>query len=212
MPSTRLLGCPRTSPICCIYIALHPRYSYRGYYRNSAARFRRVWSREVVVVMRPPFLKERGSNRRSNIVWKLVIQLGSILAVVGTILLATRSPKSIDMLASLRKDNRNSDSGFRFEIEGKVQNVSFRKYSQRQARNIGDIVGWIRNTARGTVEGELASRSSEKRQQMQEWLRTTGSPRSVIQRATFDELTPVQAKQLMETLKDFSIEKTTGRN
>jgi acylphosphatase len=158
--------------------------------------------------MRSFSFKERGCNRRHF--WKAVIRLCFSLALVGTILLSNtgRSTESIDMLASLSKENIG---GFRFEVEGKVQNVSFRKYTQKQAREIGDVVGWIRNTARGTVEGEVVSRSLEKRQHMREWLGKTGSPRSEIRNATFDELPLVQAQKLMNTLEDFVIEQTTRR-
>lgn len=41
-----------------------------------------------------------------------------------------------------------------FEVFGKVQGVSFRKYTLRRASELG-IFGWCRNTSSGTVVGEL---------------------------------------------------------
>jgi acylphosphatase len=101
--------------------------------------------------------------------------------------------------------------GFAFEIHGKVQGVFFRKYTQKQARKIGDLVGWIRNTETGTVEGEVASRSLEKRQSLQTWLRTTGSPKSKIDKADFQELPVSRVQELLHELDDFIVKKTTKR-
>jgi acylphosphatase len=41
-----------------------------------------------------------------------------------------------------------------FEVYGRVQGVSFRAYTEREARKIG-AVGWCRNTSKGTVQGEV---------------------------------------------------------
>ena len=46
------------------------------------------------------------------------------------------------------------------------------------------MVGWVRNTEAGTVEGQLQGPGS-KVAQMQDWLRTTGSPQSKITKAEF---------------------------
>mmetsp|Transcript_1572 Transcript_1572/g.2428 ORF Transcript_1572/g.2428 Transcript_1572/m.2428 type:complete len:169 (+) Transcript_1572:63-569(+) len=101
--------------------------------------------------------------------------------------------------------------GFAFEIYGKVQQVSFRKYTQKQAREIGEIVGWIRNTEKGTVEGEVASRSVGKRQALQEWLRTTGSPKSRIESAHFEDLSFQRAEEMLNEMDDFKVAKTKRR-
>lgn len=99
--------------------------------------------------------------------------------------------------------------GFQFKVEGKVQGVSFRKYTQKKAREVGSVVGWIRNTERGTVEGEVASRSLEKLQILQEWLRMTGSPRSEITKAHFQQLSVEQVQALLTKMDDFEIKETT---
>ncbi|MBN3294899.1 ACYP1 protein, partial [Amia calva] len=46
------------------------------------------------------------------------------------------------------------------------------------------LVGWVQNTKDGTVQGQLQGPSS-KVSAMQEWLRTTGSPKSQITKAEF---------------------------
>lgn len=42
----------------------------------------------------------------------------------------------------------------RFEVFGKVQGVSFRQYTHKQATNL-ELCGWCMNTAQGTVTGEM---------------------------------------------------------
>jgi acylphosphatase len=120
-------------------------------------------------------------------------------------------------LSSESKDNNNNNNnnngigGYSFEIHGKVQGVYFRKYTQTQAREIGDVVGWIRNTSRGTVVGEVASRSSEGRQRLKVWLQTTGSPKSQITKYEFKDLTIARVQELLEELDDFVVQKTKKR-
>ncbi|XP_069574624.1 acylphosphatase-1 [Brachyistius frenatus] len=70
-----------------------------------------------------------------------------------------------------------------YEIFGRVQGVFFRKYTQAEGKKHG-LVGWVQNTAAGTVRGELQGPRS-KVEEMQEWLKTTGSPKSNITRAEF---------------------------
>ncbi|XP_055473446.1 acylphosphatase-1 isoform X1 [Psammomys obesus] len=71
-----------------------------------------------------------------------------------------------------------------YEIFGKVQGVFFRKYTQAEGKKLG-LVGWVQNTERGTVQGQLQGPISKVRN-MQEWLRTRGSPKSHIDRAKFN--------------------------
>ncbi|XP_076979204.1 acylphosphatase-1 isoform X2 [Tamandua tetradactyla] len=71
-----------------------------------------------------------------------------------------------------------------YEIFGKVQGVFFRKYTQAEGKKLG-LVGWVQNTDRGTVQGQLQGPTSKVRH-MQEWLETRGSPKSHIDRAHFN--------------------------
>uniref|UniRef100_A0A8C6WL06 Acylphosphatase n=1 Tax=Neogobius melanostomus TaxID=47308 RepID=A0A8C6WL06_9GOBI len=70
-----------------------------------------------------------------------------------------------------------------YEIFGRVQGVFFRKYTQAEGRKLG-LVGWVQNTRAGTVQGQLQGPKS-KVEEMQEWLRSTGSPKSHIAKAEF---------------------------
>ena len=45
-----------------------------------------------------------------------------------------------------------------FEVYGKVQGVFFRKYTQARAEEL-NLRGWIRNTSRRTVEGDIEGQS-----------------------------------------------------
>uniref|UniRef100_A0A3B5K7V2 Acylphosphatase n=1 Tax=Takifugu rubripes TaxID=31033 RepID=A0A3B5K7V2_TAKRU len=70
-----------------------------------------------------------------------------------------------------------------YEIFGRVQGVFFRKYTQAEGKKLG-LVGWVQNTAAGTVQGQLQG-PRRKVQEMQNWLRSTGSPSSQINKAEF---------------------------
>ncbi|KAL8168537.1 UNVERIFIED_CONTAM: Acylphosphatase-1 [Gekko kuhli] len=70
-----------------------------------------------------------------------------------------------------------------YEVFGKVQNVFFRKYTQAQGKKLG-VVGWVQNTDYGTVQGQIQG-PAFKVQQLQEWLRKTGSPKSCIEKVNF---------------------------
>lgn len=70
-----------------------------------------------------------------------------------------------------------------YEIFGRVQGVFFRKYTQTEGRKLG-LVGWVQNTRGGTVRGQLQGPRS-KVKEMQDWLRSTGSPKSHIAKAEF---------------------------
>lgn len=70
-----------------------------------------------------------------------------------------------------------------FEIFGKVQGVFFRKYTQQQATKL-HLVGWVKNTPSGSVQGHMEGRKDEI-DKMKTWLRTTGSPKSRITKAEF---------------------------
>uniref|UniRef100_A0A0V0J2C9 Acylphosphatase n=2 Tax=Schistocephalus solidus TaxID=70667 RepID=A0A0V0J2C9_SCHSO len=69
---------------------------------------------------------------------------------------------------------------FEFEVFGRVQGVFFRKYTALTARE-NNIVGWVKNTSTGTVVG-IAEGPDAKMDLFKNWLKTTGSPKSRIQK------------------------------
>ena len=83
------------------------------------------------------------------------------------------------------KFEMESYGAFRYEIHGKVQGVYFRKHTAATAKELG-LVGWVMNTAQGTVVGEAQGKLSELAK-LRSWLKTTGSPKSKIQKAVFTE-------------------------
>ena len=77
-----------------------------------------------------------------------------------------------------------------FEVFGRVQGVFFRKYTQQKAKSI-NVRGWIRNTEKRTVEGELEG-TSETIEAMKIWLQKEGSPSSRIDQAVFKNERDIQ--------------------
>ncbi|NXG30839.1 ACYP1 protein, partial [Dromaius novaehollandiae] len=86
-----------------------------------------------------------------------------------------------------------------YEVFGKVQGVFFRKYTQAEGKRLG-VVGWVKNTSHGTVQGQLQGPMANVRE-LQEWLRKTGSPQSHISRAEFRNEKKIEALEH----KDFTI-------
>ncbi|XP_069036316.1 acylphosphatase-2-like isoform X2 [Lepisosteus oculatus] len=70
-----------------------------------------------------------------------------------------------------------------YEVFGDVQGVFFRKYTEEQGRRL-KLVGWVRNTNRDTVEGQVQG-PQDVVEIMKDWLRRIGSPMSRIDKATF---------------------------
>ncbi|XP_049703384.1 acylphosphatase-1 isoform X1 [Helicoverpa armigera] len=70
-----------------------------------------------------------------------------------------------------------------FEVFGRVQGVFFRKYTKEQAQKLG-LRGWCKNTPHGTVLGHMQG-PSDKMEAMMQWLKTTGSPSSKIEKCEF---------------------------
>jgi acylphosphatase len=99
--------------------------------------------------------------------------------------------------------------GFRFQVFGKVQGVFFRKYTQRKATEF-NISGWIQNTHRGTVEGEIACHSLQNYNRMKVWLQSEGSPRSDIDHAEFTNLDPASIQAMLK-VRSFAIRKSFRR-
>ncbi|XP_059844008.1 acylphosphatase-1-like [Hypanus sabinus] len=86
-----------------------------------------------------------------------------------------------------------------YEVFGKVQGVFFRKHTQKEAKRLG-LVGWVQNTERGTVKGQLQG-TDEPVRAMQTWLSKTGSPRSHIEKAEFTN----QKRTQQRNFSDFQI-------
>ena len=70
-----------------------------------------------------------------------------------------------------------------FEVFGKVQGVFFRKYTQQEATKL-KLVGWVMNTEKGTVVGQMQGKEDSV-SKMKIWLQKTGSPKSKIDKAEF---------------------------
>eukprot|EP01138_Halocafeteria_seosinensis_P005195 gb/GECG01005312.1/.p1 GENE.gb/GECG01005312.1/~~gb/GECG01005312.1/.p1 ORF type:complete len:173 (+),score=21.78 gb/GECG01005312.1/:1-519(+) len=86
--------------------------------------------------------------------------------------------------ASAQEDTGLTES-FEFEVFGRVQGVSFRKYTQRKAQELG-LVGYVFNTVpKGTVKG-VAQGPPSKCQELKKWLEKEGSPASTIDKAKFE--------------------------
>jgi acylphosphatase len=62
-------------------------------------------------------------------------------------------------------------------VEGKVQGVCFRDYTERQARQL-NLSGWVRNKRDGSVEATLSGADNDLAS-MLEWLKQ-GSPMSRV--------------------------------
>eukprot|EP00475_Leptophrys_vorax_P003146 TRINITY_DN11821_c0_g1_i2.p1 TRINITY_DN11821_c0_g1~~TRINITY_DN11821_c0_g1_i2.p1 ORF type:complete len:113 (-),score=34.11 TRINITY_DN11821_c0_g1_i2:199-537(-) len=90
---------------------------------------------------------------------------------------------------------------FRYEVFGRVQGVFFRKYTQKEAIRLG-IVGWVRNTPEGTVEGEAQGRVDQMKQ-FEKWLQTTGSPQSRIEKLEIKEDKTITQSEL--TFSSFDV-------
>ncbi|KAK3913886.1 Acylphosphatase-1 [Frankliniella fusca] len=70
-----------------------------------------------------------------------------------------------------------------FEVFGRVQGVFFRKYTQKQGKELG-LRGWCMNTPKGTVLGQLEGEVQQV-EKMKLWLQKTGSPKSRIDKVEF---------------------------
>lgn len=66
-----------------------------------------------------------------------------------------------------------------YEVFGRVQNVFFRRDTNLRARQL-HLRGWVMNTPRGTVTGQLEGPRRQV-EEMKHWLRNVGSKRSRIE-------------------------------
>ncbi|XP_073831192.1 acylphosphatase-2-like [Musca autumnalis] len=71
-----------------------------------------------------------------------------------------------------------------FEVFGKVQGVFFRKYTEKQANQLG-LRGWCMNTAEGTVKGQLEGPQNELNEML------VISFFVVVDKAVFTEMKPI---------------------
>ncbi|XP_026292332.1 acylphosphatase-2-like isoform X6 [Frankliniella occidentalis] len=86
-----------------------------------------------------------------------------------------------------------------FEVYGRVQGVFFRKYTQKQGKELG-LRGWCMNTPKGTVLGQLEGEVQQV-EKMKSWLQKTGSPKSRIDKVDFKFEKPISDF----TFIDFSV-------
>ena len=68
---------------------------------------------------------------------------------------------------------------FHLRVEGKVQGVFFRKHTNLTAQTLG-VVGVVRNLSDGSVEIVAESKDVGKLEQLENWCRTKGSPKSRV--------------------------------
>ena len=73
---------------------------------------------------------------------------------------------------------------FSFEVHGRVQGVYFRATTVETAHKLG-IVGWCRNTRRGTVEG-VAQGSPTAATEFKQWL-ATGPPAARVDEVDYKD-------------------------
>lgn len=74
-------------------------------------------------------------------------------------------------------------------IEGRVQGVFFRDYTQRQAKEL-KISGWVRNLPEGSVEAVLSGKTKNI-DTMIEWFHK-GSPLSIVKSVDVEEVLPIE--------------------
>jgi len=80
-------------------------------------------------------------------------------------------------------------------VEGRVQGVFFRDYTQRQARQL-HLKGWVKNRPEGTVEVTISG-SEHNVDSMLDWLQT-GSPRAAVSALYIEEILPIEKLRSFE--------------
>jgi len=73
-----------------------------------------------------------------------------------------------------------------FEVYGKVQGVYFTKYCRDLCTDM-NIVGWVKNTKRGTIAGKMQGEKTNV-EKMIAWLSKEGSPGCHIDRCQLSNL------------------------
>ncbi|XP_016835921.2 acylphosphatase-2 isoform X1 [Cricetulus griseus] len=97
----------------------------------------------------------------------------------------TRLPLLARRLATMAERLKSVD----YEVFGRVQGVSFRMYTEEEAKKTG-VVGWVKNTSKGTVTGQVQGPEA-KVDSMKAWLSKVGSPSSRIDRTDFSNEKPI---------------------
>ncbi|KAK6182293.1 hypothetical protein SNE40_010007 [Patella caerulea] len=83
-----------------------------------------------------------------------------------------------------------------YEVFGTVQGVFFRKHTKKTAVGHG-LVGWVKNTPNKTVVGVVQG-PEDKMQIMKNWLKTKGSPKSVIKNCVFKNERTIEKLEFKE--------------
>ena len=146
------------------------------------------------------------SSSSNNILKSPTTYILFILALLGGIAYSANisfvsSSSTSSSLSSVKEDRvpiimKKQYIITKFEVSGRVQGVFFRKSTKDKADELG-IWGWVRNTARGTVEGEFEYvaqstiddeiESHLGNEKFRHWLCNIGSPHSKIDNCRFGE-------------------------
>ncbi|CAC5391603.1 acyP [Mytilus coruscus] len=102
----------------------------------------------------------------------------------------TKQVSRIDVNKWPPAEKQKSKISVEFEVFGKVQGVFFRKNTRKTAQSLG-IVGWVKNTPQGTVQGSCEGTES-KMKIMKEWLSKIGSKNSRIDKCDFKNEKSIQ--------------------
>ncbi|CAG8563891.1 4843_t:CDS:2 [Ambispora gerdemannii] len=87
-----------------------------------------------------------------------------------------------------------------YEVFGTVQGVFFRKYTVNKAVEL-NLVGWVKNTEKGTVQG-IAQGEDTEIEVFKKWLQYEGSPFSKILKVEFEEA-DIKAAEFKEYSTDW---------
>ena len=123
------------------------------------------------------------------------------------------SPPSSPNVAPNNSSTQTAYKGYSFEVKGKVQGVFFRKCTVQRAQQL-QLMGWVRNTHRGTVEWAFAADATMTTalNDMRHWLWHVGSPQSRIETTTFTPLSEEQIALIRHKYLHFTKLPTTKRS
>lgn len=85
---------------------------------------------------------------------------------------------------------------YNITVKGKVQGVWFRKYTQEKAANLC-INGFVMNQANGNVYIEAIGKKAFL-DDLIHWLKTKGSPNSVVTEVAFETIEPIHKYTVFE--------------